>query len=649
MNYVFTEIGKGEVGVDTARCFTKLVRSISEGAAFVRELVQNAFDALDLPPSIYFRRVDDGAEIVVEDERGMTDEELDALTMVGFSTKPGAKRRDLRGEFGTGFILALSPHIEARSVEVTTTCDGQEWQLLVSYPNNDFKRMPVKTLKPVDAPCSDRTRVIVRFAAEIERVTEFISWVQQAAGRPLKVFVEGVEQPMPPMLRERSVGSFDYYAKTANGDEFFMTTAKPTFNIPTDSITISIKDLPVLFGASSYHFMTGKSDGDHMPQNEGGHVYLDWNEIMCNAKNLSLNSSRDAVMRDTAFDAFKSDLNLRVKAPLLDKVDGWVDENISEIRSDPFFRCFGAYFLSDHELYAHQDLANIMTMSYRILSYLRGEDSGEHKALLKHLIERTIFASNVSDVRDFSISRIRERTHGFILYDDEKSDQSLEKMVRELLVDRDHPILRNESVFFMGHHKYAVSDILHNAVPEQAFSLTDVVTDWGIYQKLVTAGILREPVEQFYEEVDPEDDAEEALLHELTGILRGVFGCLRGSRAGRVEINVQLCRSQGGGPTPDLVETSSTGKQSVTIMVKTDHVVYKKVRTSSMDGRANYLVSLIIFELCYVVRQYMRLRQVADGIWDYEPAQFEDILNDGLLTFAEEAGELNTESVDFDA
>jgi hypothetical protein len=639
IQYKFTEVGRGVVGIDNEQCFIKLVKSISEGSAFVRELVQNAFDATYSAPTVILHTNASEAELAVIDERGMDRVELEALTEVGYSTKLDSNKRDLRGEFGTGFILALSPHIGAKFVEVRTTCENREWCLQVSYPDADYNRMPVKTLKILKEPCSERTSVKVHFTKDIQKVRQYLSWMAQAPGRPVRVEINGIKQEEHPPLSEWEVGDFEYYTRTESGDDLFIRTNKPEFYTSIDGLSLSLKDLPVLFQTSSYHFLTGYDAGDHMPQNEYGHVYLDWNEIYVNAKKLSLNSSRDTVIRDDAFDTFKLNLNTKAKAPLLIKVNRWVDENVEEIVKYEFRSIFRSpIFLSERELYAHQDFANLKTFSYRLRAFINGSETcEEYTKFFNHLLSRLLFKSTTSDSRDLSISSLREKSHGCIIFNEEMYEESLEKMVRSMFKDKEHPIVINESVFFGGHQLYAVNDILRSVAPDMMHSLADIVTNWGVYQKLIDKGILNEPSDLFFKRIEPRNGKESQLLTDVAGLMGEMFRSLKGNRAGILQLNIGLCRThEETGILQDLVETRSDGNMTLDIMLYVDNPIYKNALNVDNKAISYYLVSLIVFELCHVVRHYMRIRGIGERMrWEYAPAEFEDKFNTILLKLVE--------------
>jgi len=586
----------------------------------------------------------------VENARGMTVSELNALTLVGYSTKSDKsipENRSLRGEFGTGFILSLSPHIEPVSVVVETTCEGERWRLELRYENDQYTSMPVKTLTRSDEIPVNNTRVTVLFRKEAERVRDYLVRIMESPGRPLRLEIDGILFKRCQSLSARSLDDFSFYSKGRNGNEFYVKTGKPSFTLPTDLITVSVKDLPVVHHQSSYHFLTGYESGDHMPQNERGSVYLDSNVILINAKTVELNSSRDSIMRNGRnFENLKTQLDVDVKGPLLEKVNKWADSNAQDFAEDSLESILrGGGICSERDLYRHQDLANIYTLSSKIQAVLRSIDDGgcttgtndQYEKFIHYLLDRKLFSQAESrQPEKLSLREAHAMSHGCILYDDEKTDASRETLVRSLLRNHDHPILVDESISFMGNFRNAVSSLAAAAMPKPVYSLTDILSNRDVRRKLTEMGVLAEVPLQARIEISDEELTEDQrnFLREVRGwfmkTLRPLFGNNLDDDKFRFALGTAV--NPADKPVLGFVETVQTKIDGLLFILGLDTDLWKKAIATDWKKSSYFVVSIMIYELCHVPRENVNFSDFLSKLeLDLSPAKLELKLSEILL------------------
>jgi len=589
----------------------------------------------------------------VENPRGMLPNELEALTKIGYSTKTDREvkdYRDLRGEFGTGFVLSLSPHIEPESVDVLTACNGQLWQLRLWYQDNNYKTMPLKTLTCIGESSNEITRITVRFKKESKQVKRYLKQIADTSSRTINIEIDGKSKATCKPLSERKVGTFDYYKKTDDKNEFFIHTDHPNFILPFDSITVSVMDLPVTYHQSSYSFLTGYQTGDHMPQNERGSIYLDSNDIYINARTVSLNSSRDSIMRDSKFDYLKEQLDVCAKAKLLQKVNEWAEDNAKDYTRDSLERLLSTpYLYSQRDLYRHQDLANILTLSVKIKEYFQQIDNGKcaddivsnYKDIIQYLIERRLFGQAESrDPEMLNLKEVHDFSFGCVLYDDEQTDASRETLVRSLLLNQEHRILINESVYFMGHFKYAVSEIANSAVPDYVYSLTDILTKKDVRNLLEKKGILAKlpPIIRTEIPINSLSNKQLNFLKTIKTIFDMGIKDLSGSSSIVFQTSFGLGKSEN--PADEevlgLVETYIEADKKLVLLLGVDHPILNKAFEINWKKSCYYLLSIIIFELCHVAREYVNFSELLQSLKiNASPAKLEETLNEFLLSIDE--------------
>jgi len=602
-------VSRRYVSISREQCFFKLAKGLSEGAAFARELVQNAFDASDKSnPPVISNINQDGIWIFSITNKGqLTPDQYAALTILGKSTK--SSNSLLRGEFGTGFILTLAPSITPCGVTVDFTCQGSNWRLEIKYPDgkyHDFE--PLKTLIKCDGVVKNETTVTVKYQSESIQVNRYLEAISRASTRP--IIINGILYDKK--WSKQELTDHMHFGQSTNGDnEFLISTAPPFRWLSVDKISINVLDLPVIIEESAYHFITGFSTGGHMPQNESGHVFLDANEIIVNSNKLLLNSSRNSVVRDTAFYNMIQDLNVFGKGPLLEQQDKFIETRRSMI-------WYGADDYSFRENYRHQVMANIMTLSSKIkLLSTINSDLDVFLNILRYIVDRKVFATTMSDKADYSVSDIIFSSPKCILYDDELSDVSLEKMIRGVLIDDRQPIFINESLRFGGWRKYAISDVLKYSVSIRVVGLSQIVQSHATYSELIELGVLKKPQALEMDSIDKSqwESGWDEILSEVTALYSNILEDFVSLSNNQSIINIVFGKYSNSGIGKDgwvFMQCYSDITNGLRVRIDVNSDIFRKVvsfhdDTPKMKKGCLYLVSLMNYEFCYIINSMMTL------------------------------------------